>query len=391
MGGLIFVRRSEGPMVELRRSGFEREVDLQQLLADHPDLLGGDEMRGEQFRRWLYIASEVGVPDEEEGAGRWGADLVFVDQDGVPAIVEVKRRGDTRLRREVIGQLLDYAAHAETYWQDGYLYEHFVERCRDEGKDPHQVLTEFLDGDSDLDQFWEQVHTNLQAGHISIVLAADDIPPETRRVLEFLNEQMSPAEVFGLQVGHFRGEVDGEALQALVPQIIGITEASQVRRRAARTYEAWSITDAQNAVSESCDDCVGEALEVVWQWADDRGLVLEAGSGAAAAIMLRYPRGDELIRMFNITSSYGGQVSLGPRPGPFDSEELRQQLADQLNAIDGFEIDDSNIRTGWPVFALDRLCDERVLASYLDVWDWFIDQYRRHDEDQGDDVGPDSR
>ena len=43
-------------------------------------------------------------------------DHLFLDQDSIPTIVEVKRSTDTRIRREVVGQLLDYAANAVVYW-----------------------------------------------------------------------------------------------------------------------------------------------------------------------------------------------------------------------------------------------------------------------------------
>ena len=58
----------------------------------------------------------MALPSEEDGSNRWSVDHLFVDQDGVPTIVEVKRSTDTRIRREVIGQMLDYAANGVRYW-----------------------------------------------------------------------------------------------------------------------------------------------------------------------------------------------------------------------------------------------------------------------------------
>lgn len=60
-------------------------------------------------RRWLLVSREWGVPREEGGGGHWSLDHLFLDQEGVPTLVEVKRSSDTRLRREVVGQMLDYA------------------------------------------------------------------------------------------------------------------------------------------------------------------------------------------------------------------------------------------------------------------------------------------
>ena len=42
-------------------------------------------------------------------------DHLFLDQDGVPTIVETKRSSDNRLRKEVVAQMLDYASNALIY------------------------------------------------------------------------------------------------------------------------------------------------------------------------------------------------------------------------------------------------------------------------------------
>jgi len=54
----------------------------------------------------------MGVPSIDGGGDRWSADHLFLDQDAIPTFVEVKRSTDTRIRREVVGQMLDYAANA---------------------------------------------------------------------------------------------------------------------------------------------------------------------------------------------------------------------------------------------------------------------------------------
>jgi hypothetical protein len=55
------------------------------------------------------------------------------------------------------------------------------------------VLAAFL-GPQEPDAFWRQVDANLRAGRVRMVFVADRIPPELRRIVEFLNEQMRPAE-----------------------------------------------------------------------------------------------------------------------------------------------------------------------------------------------------
>ena len=114
--GRIFLVSDEGDLVELNESAYPSEDHLQDLLARYPGLLPGDEMDPQAPRRWLLVSREAGVPDHSEGGDRWSLDHLFLDQDGVPTLVEVKRSTDTRLRREVVGQMLDYAANGVAYW-----------------------------------------------------------------------------------------------------------------------------------------------------------------------------------------------------------------------------------------------------------------------------------
>src|SRR5262249_39244062 len=105
-----------GDLVEMREQPYDSEDVLQELIARHPNLLAGDQMDNAAPRRWLLVTREMGVPDEQDGGDRWSLDHLFLDQDAVPTLVEVKRSSDTRVRREVVGQMLDYAANAVVYW-----------------------------------------------------------------------------------------------------------------------------------------------------------------------------------------------------------------------------------------------------------------------------------
>ena len=102
-------------LVEMVEQPYEAEDVLQRLLADYPGLLAGD-LDEEPRRRWLLVQREIGIAGEEDGSDRWSLDHLFLDQDGVPTLVEVKRSSDTHIRREVVGQLLDYAANASAFW-----------------------------------------------------------------------------------------------------------------------------------------------------------------------------------------------------------------------------------------------------------------------------------
>lgn len=119
----IFLIQPNGDLVEMNEQPYDSEDLLQTLLAKYPSLLAGNQIDPQAPRKWLFIERESGVPSKEGGSGRWSADHLFLDQDAVPTIVEVKRSSDTRIRREVIGQMLDYAANAVVYWPADRLRE----------------------------------------------------------------------------------------------------------------------------------------------------------------------------------------------------------------------------------------------------------------------------
>ena len=121
----VFVVLDGGQVVPMAPTSFAAEDQFQKLLAEHPDLLAGDQIDPESPRRWLLLARELSVPCEDGGTARWAIDHLFVDQDAVPTIVEVKRQSDTRLRREVVGQMLEYAANASSYWRADELRQKF--------------------------------------------------------------------------------------------------------------------------------------------------------------------------------------------------------------------------------------------------------------------------
>jgi len=112
MGPALFIMQPGGDLVEMQDSPYGSEAELQELLADHPGLLAG-EPSGR--RRYILVKREAGIPADENAADRWSLDHLFLDREGVPTLVEVKRSSDTRIRREVVGQMLDYAANAASF------------------------------------------------------------------------------------------------------------------------------------------------------------------------------------------------------------------------------------------------------------------------------------
>ncbi|WP_146220443.1 hypothetical protein [Geodermatophilus normandii] len=96
--------------------------------------------------RLLLIRREMGVPSAQDGGGTFSLDHLFVDGEGVPVLVEVKRSSDTRIRREVVGQMLDYAANAVKYWPLASLQDSPAATAEADGKSVDELLEQLRPG-----------------------------------------------------------------------------------------------------------------------------------------------------------------------------------------------------------------------------------------------------
>ena len=223
MAKRIFTR-SETGLEPLEEHPFQNEDELQKLIAEHPELLDGEQMQPGDPRRWILITREQGIAETPGEHDRWAVDHLVIDQEAMPTLVEVKLRSNTEIRRTVVGQLLEYAAHAAQTWSADELRRTFRASTIARDGDPDRELAALLQVDSEreADQFWEQVAENLDARRLRLLFVADEIPAELARVTEFLNAQMLNIEVLAVEIKQFKSA----ARQAFVPHVIGQNSAT---------------------------------------------------------------------------------------------------------------------------------------------------------------------
>ncbi len=73
----VFLLQGDNTLTRMVAERLGIEADLQKRLAEHPDLLGGDQINSLDPRQWLLIDREIGVPGEQEGGNRWALDHLF--------------------------------------------------------------------------------------------------------------------------------------------------------------------------------------------------------------------------------------------------------------------------------------------------------------------------
>ncbi len=123
------------------------------------------------------------------------------------------------------------------------------------------------------------MESNLTAGVVRMIFVADALPPELVRVIEFLNEQMSPAEVLGVELHQF---VQGDHV-AYVPRVVGQTAAAATAKSSGHGF-AWDresfLQAAANRVSAAELTFINRLIRDV----DHRGVKLNWGKGITPGV-----------------------------------------------------------------------------------------------------------
>lgn len=261
MDDAIYLRRGE-QLVEMTEKPYEYESVLQEKLSEYPRLLAGGQMSDRGIDRWALIAREKSVPDKRGGGERWSADHLFVDQDAVPTIVEVKRSDNTEIRRKIVGQMMDYVAHASIYWDAATLKERFDETCEELDVSPEETLEELV-GDGEITDFWDDVEKNLRSKQVRLVFVADEIPSELKRVVEFLNEAMQDVEVLAIEVVQYASEEE----TVFVPRLYGQTEEAKASSSSSPSRTGSEYVETEQELYEDLDQKLsqGTISEDVYQ------------------------------------------------------------------------------------------------------------------------------
>jgi hypothetical protein len=356
VSGGIFLLRGEDELVEMVETAYEAEQVLQELIAKFPSLLAGDQYAGDAPRGWLLVGRVAAVPDDEDAGGRWSVDHLFLDQDAVPTLVEVKRSSDTRIRREVVGQMLDYAANGVVYWPLEQLRELFARQCERDDDDPDLVISELAGEETDVEDFWARVGEHLRAGRVRMVFVSDEIPRELRRVVEFLNGQMNPAEVIAIEVKQYVG---ADGTKTLVPRVIGQT-AEVEARKGRRTSSRGEPLDREKLVAtiREQSELAAAAADAILEWAD-REPRLDIRYTPTNRVDLCSVDG-KLLQIVRRGSLRVVLQTLSEHGEPWDDERIEQLVQDLADI--GVQLESK--RT-WPKTPLEPLADDATRQQFL--------------------------
>lgn len=212
----ILLRSADGSWSEPTLTGYENEASLQQLIAEHPSLIPGVSARA--------------VASREFSSGVGPADVVILDESGDLTLIECKLTTNPQIRREIVGQVLDYASRL---W--GTSVDQFETAWRRASRSDVSPLAGFDDDGSDTR---ERLAVNLELGRMRLVLAVDKVNDDLKRIVEYLN-LITRDEVSVFVMEFVRAQRDD--VEVLIPTAYGAELAAVKARRERVEREPWPL------------------------------------------------------------------------------------------------------------------------------------------------------
>lgn len=245
----------------------------------------------------------------------------------------------------------------------------FEATCQGSGVDPAERLCALLQLADDasvadeVESFWAQAKENLEQGHLRLLFVADVFPPETKRIIEFLNEKMTDVEVLAVEIRQFTGE--GRPI--LVPRLYGQSEVSRQRKAGPRP-RAWDETRCFEQLERNHPELLPVARRI-YDWALGRGLTLTWGTGVEIGSM-SFRTSRTTPRIASLMTDGRIEFAFGGLKAPFDDLEARRALIARFAGIPGFRFP-SDVEIRYPSVPLALLLDDAVLRQFqeaLEEW-----------------------
>ncbi len=152
------------------------EADIQALVHGHPGCLPIAEI-DPMFSGPVPICTELSTP-----AG--SIDNFMVTPSGLPVLVECKLWRNPEGRREVVGQILDYAKELSRWTSSDLQRE--VSRCLKRDGNPLLEMVRAVDPTVDEIQFNDALTANLRRGRFLLLIVGDGIREGVEAIAEYL-------------------------------------------------------------------------------------------------------------------------------------------------------------------------------------------------------------
>ena len=241
------------------------EDGLHELIENYPGIIPGRQISSgsDDPPRFLLLCREMSV-------GGWSLDFLLVDQFGVPTLLEAKLVENPESRRAVIGQIIEYAANAADNWLEGKLFEKAASYYAAKDSDLEEAV-KHLTGNDEITtgEFFESIENNLKQGKMRLIIATDNLRPEVRKIIEYLNAETRNIEIFGLEISLY--EDVNDPITVLVPTLIGQSQLIAEKKQNTSKKPTWHYQRLIDEFNGLENPVIADRLKKIATWAYDTG------------------------------------------------------------------------------------------------------------------------
>ena len=230
-GNPVIIKKAEKIIKPRRISFTEKDFDegwLQDLIQKYPEILPVSEIEP-VFAPLISIGREV-----QTAAG--AIDNLFLSSSGYLTIVETKLWRNPEARRQVVGQIIDYAKEI-SQWD----YEDLDSRVRTYNKKYHQVDSNIIDTlkrfkfieDADEKTIVDIISRNMKRGRFLLLIVGDGIRESVEAMAKFINQ--TPQLYFTLALVELQTYMIGTGSNKshlIIPQVV--TRTKEITRAIVR-------------------------------------------------------------------------------------------------------------------------------------------------------------
>jgi hypothetical protein len=364
--GKIYLLNEDGSATEIESVHCKNEEkELQQLLVKNLNLLPGEQINPEEPRKWLLIKREMPIEGPSAGGTNLSLDFFLVDQNGIPTFVECKRFLDTRSRREVVGQMLDYAANGQYYFDRDTLQKYLTENAKAQDIPIESLIQNYApeSGDS-VEDFLDMIENNMQEGQIRMIFFMEEAPIELKSIVDFLNKQMERSEVLIVEAKQYQ---KGK-MRFVTPSLFGYTEQARRIKKTVTVKQAargqWDYDRFFEHLTTQVPEKVSSKIKDFYDLCADNELSIRWGTGKeTGSFSLVFP---QVIRKSLLSIYSNGKLSLnfGWLNEGEKERALRDTFFQQLRDEAGFNLTEQ-IKDKYPSFSYKEWIDKIVILRTI--------------------------
>lgn len=315
----------------LDQKAFDNETLLQDVVERFPEVIALDDLGVTE--PFIVIGREVATK-----AGY--IDVLCIDGDGVLTVIETKLARNSQIRREVVGQVLEYVAQLSK-WRAHDVVQSANQYFASTGVKMGERTATLMDllvteqeaesGALPMD-LYDKIENNLRKGIVKLVIASDSIPETLKDTVTFINS-FSNFDIYVLQIQSYQKD----QLQILVPTVFGFIH------KPAGGVTLDKIQWDEESFFESLSNLSPEAIQTIrklYTFTQENASGIRWGTGSSSS-SFSYTV-DSTNKKFNIfavlNSGDTGRISLnfGVMKGVISDSELHafRESLNQLPEVD---------------------------------------------------------